>query len=50
MRVKPSSYIRSFDHRRMVEVSDHRFVRLTIARRLGLVAKPRRRCTVRELL
>ena len=43
MRVKASSYIRAFDRRRMVEVSDHCYVRLTVARRLGLVAKPRRR-------
>jgi hypothetical protein len=43
MRVKSPSYIRSFDRRRMIEVSDHRFVSLRAARRLKLVAKPRRR-------
>ena len=43
MRVKSTSYIRSFDHRRMVEVSANRYVNLRAARRLGLVAKLRRR-------
>jgi hypothetical protein len=45
MRVRASSYIRSFDRRRMVEVSANRYVNLRAARRLGLVAKLRRRHT-----
>jgi hypothetical protein len=43
MRMRASSYIRSFDRRRMVEVSAGLYVNLRAARRLRLVAKPRRR-------
>jgi hypothetical protein len=48
--VRAPSYIRSFDRRRMVEVDTNRYVNLRAARRLGLVAKLRRRCTVRVML
>ena len=43
--VRAPTYIRAFDRRRMVEVSPNRCVNLSAARRLGLVAKLRRRHT-----
>jgi hypothetical protein len=41
-RVRASSYIRSFDHRRMVQIEPGCFVSLRSARRLRLIAKPQR--------
>jgi hypothetical protein len=41
--LKAKSYIRSIDRRRMVEIEPGSFVNLRSARRLNLVAKPKRR-------
>ena len=41
--MKRATYIRSFDRRRMIEIEPHSFVNIRPARKLGLIAKVRRK-------